>query len=99
MPLLNEYEFKKCVDRYKGDRHAIKSNCRDLFMEMRFAQFTDRAGEGDIEFTLNLAGDLYRSVIKVIPCTTLAVANENKDWYTNLQWNLQYAVLGQLTLW
>ena len=24
MSLINEYEFKKCVDRYKGDRHAIK---------------------------------------------------------------------------
>ena len=32
MSLINEYEFKKCVDRYKGDRHAIKFNCRDQFM-------------------------------------------------------------------
>ena len=24
MSLANEYEFKKCVDRYKGDRHAFK---------------------------------------------------------------------------
>ena len=44
MSLINEYEFKKCVDRYKGDRHAIKFNCRDQFMVMSFAQFTDRAG-------------------------------------------------------
>lgn len=34
MSLINEYEFKKCVDRYKGDRHAIKFNCRDQFMVM-----------------------------------------------------------------
>lgn len=32
MSLIDEYEFKKCVDRYKGDRHAIKFNCRDQFM-------------------------------------------------------------------
>ncbi len=31
MSLFNEYEFQKCVDRYKGDRHAIKFSCRDQF--------------------------------------------------------------------
>ena len=41
MSLFNEYEFKKCVNRYKGDRHSIKFNCRDQFMVMSFAQFTD----------------------------------------------------------
>ncbi len=66
MSLFNEYEFKKCVDRYKGDRHAIKFNCRDQFMVMSFAQFTDRAGLRDIETTLNLCGDLYRSGNKVM---------------------------------
>ena len=80
MSLINEYEFKKCVGRYKGDRHAIKFNCRDQFMVMSFAQFTDRAGLRDIETTLNLCGDLYRSGIKVMPRSTLAEANEKKDW-------------------
>lgn len=37
MSLIDEYEFKKCVDRYKGDCHAIKFNCRDQFMVMSFA--------------------------------------------------------------
>ena len=80
MFLIDEYEFKKCVDRYKGDRHAIKFNCRDQFMVMSFAQFTDRSGLRDIETTLNLCGDLYRSGIKVMPKSTLAEANEKKDW-------------------
>ena len=80
MSLFNEYEFKKCVDRYKGDRHAIKFNCRDQFMVMSFAQFTDRAGLRDIETTLNLCGDRYRAGIKVMPKSTLAEANEKKDW-------------------
>ena len=80
MSLINEYEFKKCVGRYKGDRHAIKFNCRDQFMVMSFAQFTDRAGLRDIETTLNLCGDLYRSGIKVMPRSTLAEANEKKDF-------------------
>ena len=80
MSLFNEFEFKKCIDRYKGDRHAIKFNCRDQFMVMSFAQFTDRAGLRDIETTLNLCGDLYRSGLKVMPRSTLAEANEKKDW-------------------
>ena len=75
---FNEYEFQKCVDRYKGDRHAIKFSCRDQFMVMSFSQFTDRSGLRDIETTLNLCGDLYRSGIKVMPKSTLAEANEKK---------------------
>ena len=80
MSLIDEYEFKKCVDRYKGDRHAIKFNCRNQFMVMSFAQFTDRSGLRDIETTLNLCGDLCRSGIKVMPKSTLAEASEKKDW-------------------
>ena len=91
MSLINEYEFKKCVDRYKGDRHAIKFNCRDQFMVMSFAQFTDRAGLRDIETTLNLCGDLYRSGIKAIPRSTLAEANEKKDWRISLTLNCMFA--------
>ena len=79
--LFNEYEFQKCVSRYNEDRHSIKFNCRDQFMVMSFAQFTDRAGLRDIETTLNLCGDLYRSGIKAMPRSTLAEANEKKDWH------------------
>ena len=81
MSLINVYEFKKYVNRYKGDRHAVKFTCRDQFMVMSFAQFTDRSGLRDIETTLNLCStDLYRSGIKVMPKSTLAEANEKKDW-------------------
>ncbi len=81
MSLVNAYEFKKCVDRYNGDRHAIKFTCRDQFMVMSFAQFTDRSGLRDIETTLNLCTpDLYRSGLKAMPKSTLAEANEKKDW-------------------
>ena len=58
-----------------------KFTCRDQFMVMSFAQFTDRSGLRDIETTLNLCSpDLYRSGIKVMPKSTLAEANEKKDW-------------------
>ena len=80
MSLINKYEFRKCVGRYKGDRHSIKFSCCDQFMVMSFAQFTDRAGLRDIETTLNLCGDLHHSGIKAMPRSTLAEANEKKDW-------------------
>ncbi len=82
MSLVNEYEFQKCVNRYKGDRHSIKFKCRDQFMVMSFAQFTDRSGLRDIETTLNLCTqDLYRSGLKAMARSTLAEANEKKDWH------------------
>lgn len=81
MSLFTEYEFSKCVGRYKGDRHVIKFNCRDQFLVMSFAQFTDRSGLRDIETTLDLCSqDLYRSGLKVMPKSTLAEANEKRDW-------------------
>lgn len=83
MSLINTYEFKKCVNHYKGDRHAIKFTCRDQFIVMSFAQFKDKSGlrDRDIETTLYLCSpDLYRSGIKVMPKSTLAEANEKKDW-------------------
>ncbi len=81
MSLVDEYEFKKCVDRYKGDRHSIKFKCRDQFRIMSFAQFTDRSSLRDIETTLGLcSADLYHSGLKVMPKSTLAEANEKKDW-------------------
>ena len=81
MCLVDEYEFKKCVDRYKGDRHSIKYSCRDQFRIMSFAQFTDRMSLRDIETTLELcSSDLYHSGLKVMPKSTLAESNEKKDY-------------------
>ena len=81
MSLFTEYEFNKCVKRYNGDRHAIKFNCRDQFLVMSFAQFTHRSGLRDIETTLDLCSqDLYRAGLKIMPKSTLAEANEKKDW-------------------
>ena len=36
MSLFTEYEFSKCINRYKGDWHAIKFNCRDQFLVISF---------------------------------------------------------------
>lgn len=74
--LINTYEFKKCVNRYKDDRHAINFTFRDQFMVMNFDQFTDRSEPRDIETTLNFySSDLHSSGIKAMPKSTLAEVN------------------------
>lgn len=82
MSLIPRYEFKKCVDKYKGNRHVIRLKCRDQFMVMSFAQFTHQASLRSIDATLTaLSSRLYASGIKYIPKSTLAYMNETKDWH------------------
>lgn len=52
MSLIPRYEFDKCVKRYNGNRHAIEFKCRDQFMVMSFAQFTDQVSLRSIDATL-----------------------------------------------
>ena len=67
MSLIPRYEFDKCVKRYNGNRHAIGFKCRDQFMVMSFAQFTDQISLRSIDATLvALSSKLYSSGIKYI---------------------------------
>ena len=78
--LINTYEFKKYVNRYKNDRHAIKFNFLDQFMIISFAQLSIKSGLRAIETTLSFClHDLYHSDIKAMPKFTLAEANERKN--------------------
>lgn len=70
-----------CIKHHRGNRHAIKFNCGDQFLVMSFAPFTDRSGLRDMETALDLySRDLYLSELKIMPKSTLAEANEKKDW-------------------
>lgn len=81
MSLIPRYEFDKCVKRYNGNRHAIEFKCRDQFMVMSFAQFTDQDSLRSIDATLvALSSKLYSSGIKYIQRSTLTHINETKDW-------------------
>ena len=81
MSLVSRYEFQKCVDRYKGDWRTRSFTCFDQFKVMSFAQFTDRSGLRDIEMTLGLCGnDLYHAGLCSVPKSTLAEANEKRNW-------------------
>lgn len=92
MSLIARYEFDKCVKRYNGNRHAIEFKCRDLFMVMSFALFTDQVSLRSIDATLGaLSSTLYSSGRKYIQRSTLAHINETKDWHI-------YHVFGQILI-
>ena len=46
---LPMYEFRKCVQRYKGNYHVKGFSCFDQFLCMAFAQLTYRESLRDIE--------------------------------------------------
>lgn len=82
MELIPEYEFKKCVDKYKGDFHALKFTCLDQFKTMCYAQLAGRESLRDIEATLTaFSFKLYHAGLKFIPRSTLAYMNETKYWH------------------
>lgn len=81
MSLIPRYEFDKCVKRYNGNRHAIGFKCRDQFMVMSLAQFTDQISLRSIDATLVAhSSKLYSSGIKYIQRADFAHINEIKDW-------------------
>lgn len=75
-------EFHKCVERYQGHHQMKKFSCLDQFLSMAFAQLTYRESLRDIEICLRAHGaKLYHMGIRgKISRSTLADANENRDW-------------------
>ncbi len=82
MSFLSDYEFNKCVDKYKGNHRVRSFTCKEHFYVMGFAQLTYRESLRDIESCLTaFSSKLYHSGIKQpVSRSTLAEANENRDW-------------------
>jgi hypothetical protein len=82
MEHLPEYEFQKCVARYRGDSHLRGFSCLDQYLAMSFAQLTYRESLRDIEACLrSVASKLYHMGLRgKVSRTTLADANESHDW-------------------
>jgi len=79
---LSHNEFRRCVQRYDGDRSIRQFSCWDQFLAMAFAQLTYRESLRDIEVCL-AAHDkkLYHSGFRgPVKRSTLADANEKRDW-------------------
>ena len=82
MEFVPEYEFRKCVKRYRGDRRVRNFKCWDQFLCMAFAQLTYRESLRDIEACLRTKSKkLYHLGIRGnISRSTLADANDKRDW-------------------
>lgn len=82
MMFMPEFEFIKCVDRYKGDYRVRNLTCREHFLVMSFAQLTGRESLRDIENCLTaFSNKLYHCGLnKPISKSTLADANEKRNW-------------------
>ena len=65
MDFLPSQEFRRCVDRYKGNYKLQRFSCWDQFLCMAFAQLTYRESLRDIEACLRSAGTkLYHMGIR-----------------------------------
>jgi len=82
MDFLPKHQFRRCVDRYNGNRYMKSFSCFDQFLCMAFAQLSYRESLRDIESCLRaMQNKLYHLGIRTkISRSTLADANEKRDW-------------------
>lgn len=82
MDYLPMHEFRRCVNRYRGNYQVKRFSCWDQYLCMAFAQFTYRESLRDIEACLrSIRNKLYHMGIRgKVSRSTLADANENRDW-------------------
>ena len=82
MEHLPSKAFRRCVRRYRGDRHIQSFTCLDQFLCLAFAQLTHRESLRDIEVCLRAHRDkLYHMGIRGgMARNTLANANAKRDW-------------------
>jgi len=82
MDLLPLAEFRRCVDRYRGDYKVQSFSCLDQFLCLAYAQLTYRESLRDIETCLRAhAHQLYHMGFRGgISRNNLANANLQRDW-------------------
>jgi hypothetical protein len=76
------HDFRKCVERYRGNHGIRRFRCWDQFLCMAFAQLTYRESLRDISACLNAVPErLYHMGIRALVArSTLAEANEQRNW-------------------
>ena len=74
--------FRRCVQRYHGNRYVKSFTCLDQFLCLAFAQLTHRESLRDIEVCLRAHRDkLYHLGLRGgMARNTLAHANQQRDW-------------------
>jgi hypothetical protein len=79
---LPMHTFRRCVQRYQGERYVKHFRCLDQYLSMAFAQLTYRESLRDIEACLRAhQSKLYHMGIRSrVVRSTLSDANEQRDW-------------------
>jgi transposase len=81
LALLPRYEFQRIVNKYNGDYRTKRFKCWDQLACMIFAQIRQERSLRDIDVSLNAhASKLYHTGIQQCPKSTLADANELRDY-------------------
>lgn len=82
MELVPAYEFRKCVERYRGHYKVKRFSCWEQFLAMAFAELTYRESLRDIEACLRASqSKLYHMGFRgKVARNTLANANSVRDW-------------------
>ena len=82
MDFLPLPEFRRCVERYRGDYKLQHFSCLDQFLCLAFAQLTYRESLRDIEACLRAqSSKLYHMGFRGrVSRNNLAHANEHRDW-------------------
>src|SRR5271169_4430683 len=82
MDFLPLTQFRRCVERYRGDYKVKEFSCWDQFLSLAFAQLTYRESLRDIEACLrSQRAKLYHMGFRGrISRNTLAHANEKRSW-------------------
>ena len=81
MDFLPWTTFTRIVDRYGGDHRVRTLSCAEQYRSMAFAQLTYRESLRDIETCLSVhASKLYHGFRQPVRRSTLADANERRDW-------------------
>lgn len=79
--LLPRYEFQTIVNRFNGDYRARSFTCWNQLACLMFAHIRQESSLRDIDRALNAhAGKLYHLGIRQGPKSTLADANERRDY-------------------
>jgi hypothetical protein len=80
MQIICQYRFKKCVDRYDGDRYTKRFSCWQQLLVLLFAQAKGLTSLRDIEISLRSHQLKWKQLgLESVARSTLADANTNRD--------------------
>ena len=80
MQLICQYRFKKCVNRYDGDRYTKRFSCWQQLLVLLFAQAKGLTSLRDIEVSLRSHHrKWYHLGLTSVAKSTLADANNRRD--------------------